>query len=187
MPRNPSQPLRPYTGAPLAVSRGALALRAPTGARARAGRVFEAPDPPARSRFSAKLFLAGLIAIMTGWMLAAANPAALSATAARIGGLAWGRAAPGVEIARAEAHREIVGGQTILYVDGALDNKTASPRKPPGLIITIVGDDDQPLYTWTAKVGQSRIDASREAPFQARLLSPPETFKSIKVSLAKEG
>jgi len=187
MPRNVSQPIRPYTGGSLPVSRGALALPAPTGANARAGRVFEAPDPPAGSRFSARLFLAGLIAIMTGWMLAAANPAALSAMATRIGVLAWGRAAPGVEIARADAHRAIVGGQTILYVDGALANKTASPRKPPGLVITIVGDDDQPLYTWTAKVAQARIDTSREAPFQARLLSPPETFKSIKVSLAKDG
>jgi hypothetical protein len=187
MPRNPSQPIRSYTGGPLAVSRGALALPASTSARARPGGVFEAPIEAAPSRFSARLFLAGLIAIMAGWMLVASHPAALSAIAARIGGLAWGRAAPGIEIAHAEAHRAVVGGQTILYVAGALANKSVGALKPPGLVITIVGDDDQPLYSWTTKVAQSRIETSREAPFQARLLSPPETFKSIKVSLAKEG
>jgi hypothetical protein len=187
MPRNPSQPLRPYTGAPLAVSRGTLALLAPAGAGARPVGVFNAPTEAARGRFSGRLFLAGLIAIMTGWMFVASHPAARSAMAARIGGLAWGRAAPGIEIARAEAHRAVVGGQTILYVAGALANMSAGSLKPPGLVITIVGDDDQPLYSWTTKVAQSRIETSREAPFQARLLSPPETFKSIRVALAREG
>jgi hypothetical protein len=183
MPRNPSQQLLLYTGAPLGVSRGALALPAPRSA----GRVFEAPNPLAGNRSSARLFVLGLITIMTGWMLVAAHPAALSAMAARISGLARGRAAPGVEIARTEAHRVTVGGQTILYVSGALANTSTSPLKPPSLVITIVGEDDQPLYSWTTKVAQSRIETSREAPFQARLLSPPDTFKSIKVSLAKEG
>jgi hypothetical protein len=182
MPRNPSQPLRSYTGAPVAVSRGALALPAPTGAKARP---VGASDAPAGSRFSARLFLLSLIAIMASWMLVASHPAALSATAARIGGLAWGSAGSGIEIARAEAHRAVVGGQTILYVSGALANISASALKPPGLVLTIVGDDDQPLYSWTTKVAQSRIETSREAPFQARLLSPPETFKSIRVALAK--
>jgi hypothetical protein len=187
MPRNVSQPIRPYTGGSLPVSRGALALPAPTRERARAAGVFNAQVEAPPSRSSARPFLAGLIAIMAAWMFVAANPAALSATAARISAMVWGRAAPGVEIARAEAHRAVVGGQTILYVDGSLANKTASPRKSPGLVITIVGEDDQPLYTWTAKAAQARIDTLREAPFQARLLSPPETFKSIKVSLAKDG
>jgi hypothetical protein len=120
-------------------------------------------------------------------MLVASHPAVLSAAAARIRALASGSAAPGIEIARAEAHRAVVDGQTILYVTGALANKSASALKPPGLIITIVGDGDQPLYSWRAKVAQTRIDTSREAPFQARLLSPPEMFKSIRVSFATEG
>ncbi len=186
MPRNPSQALRPYTGAPLAVSRGALALPAPTP-EPWSGRALDPLSEAAPSRHPTRLFLLGIFAIMTAWMLAAAHPAALWAMSARISALAAGRATPGLEIARAEAHREVVGGQTILYVVGALANTSASPLKPPGLVITIVGDDDQPLYSWTTKVAQSRIETSREAPFQARLLSPPETFKSIKVALAKQG
>jgi hypothetical protein len=187
MPRNPSQALRPYTGAPLAVSRGALALPARTAADPRSGRALDPPSEAAPGGHSTRLFLLGIFAVMTAWMLAAAHPAALWAMSARISALAAGRPAPGLAIARAEAHRQVVGGQTILYVVGALANTATGPLKPPGLVITIVGDDDQPLYSWTTKVGQSRIETSREAPFQARLLSPPETFKSIRVALAKEG
>jgi hypothetical protein len=187
MPRNPSQPLLPYTGAPLGVSRGALALPAPAAANARSGDMVAVADAPAGNGASARVFLFGLVVVMTGWMLVASHPSALFAIAMRISDLACGRAAPGLEIARVEARRGVVDGQTILYVAGALANKSASTLKPPGLIITIVGADDQPLYSWTTKITQSRIETLHEAPFQARLLSPPETFKSIKVALAKEG
>ncbi len=177
MPRIQRQP-RPYTLAPAGVSPGFASRQAP-----RARDVAK----PREGRGSGRAFLALLLAVTGGWIFAAANPAQVSAMAARLTSVAMGYGAPGIEIVRTEARRTVSDGQTILYVDGTLANKAQSPLKPPRLVITIVGEDDQPLYTWTSRVAQNHIDAAHEAPFQARLLSPPDTFKSIRVALAAEG
>src|ERR1700760_4918052 len=99
------QSLRPYTGAPAAVSRDTFAFAPAPRVR---------PQPRTRRR-SSRTFLAALLAVTAGWIFAAANPGNLAALAARVGSLAMGYGAPGVEIVRTEARRTVLDGQTILY------------------------------------------------------------------------
>ena len=95
--------------------------------------------------------------------------------------------APSVEIADVHARRTEIDGQTLLYVEGQLVNKAKTAQKPPMLLITIVGTDGQPLYAWKSRLAAKTIAAAAGAPFQTRLLSPPEKFQSLSVSLVDEG
>jgi hypothetical protein len=93
-------------------------------------------------------------------------------------------APPEVKFGAASARRVQVDGQTILYVEGSLRNDGSHTLKTPALVVTLVGDDGQPLYTWKAKPAQNEMPPSAEVAYRTRLLSPPEKFQRIAVSLA---
>ena len=96
-------------------------------------------------------------------------------------------AEPQIKFGEVRARRLQVDGQTVLYVEGVLKNTGKGLRKTPALRVTLLGDDDQPLYTWKSKAAKAEIEPSREVNFQTRLLSPPEKFKNIAISLGAEG
>ena len=83
------------------------------------------------------------------------------------------------------ARRGEINGQSVLYVEGSLVNSAAQKRKTPTLLITLVGEDGQPLYSWKAKPAKAEMQAS--ADFRTRLLSPPEKFRNIAISFADAG
>ena len=189
MPPGADRRIRTYTDLRASVSRAERAdatVRSVAGAKRNA--VFVENDATPRRGFGRWMFAGTAVAALVAWTLLAAEPARLAAFAALapLPGAA-AKASGEIEIDRIQARQTEVDGQTILYIDGALINKGKHAQKAPGLVITIVGDDDRPLYSWTSKPAKPRIEASRETPFQARLLSPPERFKSISVALAKEG
>jgi hypothetical protein len=93
-------------------------------------------------------------------------------------------AAPTLTFGPASARRVELDGQNVLYVEGSLRNGGAGTLKTPTLLVTLIGDDGQPLYSWKAKPGVSEIRASGEIAYQTRLASPPEKFNRIAVSLA---
>jgi hypothetical protein len=93
-------------------------------------------------------------------------------------------AAPALKFGPASARRVELDGQTVLYVEGSLRNEAKRTLKTPTLIVTLVGDDGQPLYSWKAKPPQSEIRPSAAIAYQTRLASPPERFNHIAVSLA---
>jgi hypothetical protein len=127
---------------------------------------------------------------LAGWAVATVAPlrhAALAALTPALNAAGFALTPPAVEIAGVHARRTQIDGQTLLYVEGQLVNKSQTAQKPPTLVITITGADGQPLYAWKSKVAAKTIEAAREAPFQTRLLSPPETFQSLKVALVNEG
>jgi hypothetical protein len=92
--------------------------------------------------------------------------------------------APSVKLGPASAHREEIGGQTVLYVEGSLSNTTARKLKSPTLRISLIGDDGQPLYAWKARPAAAEMGPRAEVAFRTRLASPPPSFKSVAVSLA---
>ena len=83
------------------------------------------------------------------------------------------------------ARRGEINGQTVLYVEGSIVNAEARRRKSPTLLITLVGDDGQPLYSWKAKTAKAEMQAN--ADFRTRLLSPPEKFRNIAISFEDAG
>ncbi len=83
------------------------------------------------------------------------------------------------------ARRGEINGQSVLYVEGSLVNGAAQKRKTPTLLITLVGEDGQPLYSWKARPAKAEMQAS--ADFRTRLLSPPEKFRNIAISFADAG
>ena len=87
--------------------------------------------------------------------------------------------------AKVETWRD--GEWTILYVEGSVWNAGPRKLKTPTLLVTLIGDDGRPLYAWKTKPAGAELPASREAAFQARLLSPPPRFQRIEVSLAEAG
>lgn len=94
---------------------------------------------------------------------------------------------PPIQFGETRARRTDIGGRTILYVEGSLMNAGPRTLKTPTLLVTLIGDDGRPLYAWKTKPARQELPASQEAVFQARLLSPPERFKSIEVSVAEGG
>ncbi len=93
-------------------------------------------------------------------------------------------AEPAVKFGVASARRVQLDGQTILYVEGSLHNDAKRELKTPTLLVTLVGDDGRPLYAWKAKPVEAEMPPSGEVAYRTRLLSPPEKFQSIAVSLA---
>jgi hypothetical protein len=93
-------------------------------------------------------------------------------------------AAPALTFGPASARRVELDGQNVLYVEGSLRNGGARTLKTPTLLVTLIGDDGQPLYSWKAKPGLSEIRAAGEIAWQTRLASPPDKFNRIAVSLA---
>jgi hypothetical protein len=92
---------------------------------------------------------------------------------------------PPITIGETRARRAEIGGQTILYVEGSLWNAGKRTLKTPTLLVTLIGDDGRPLYAWTTRPARAELPATQGAAFQARLLSPPERFKSIEISVAR--
>ena len=147
----------------------------------------EAFSRPAARGANRTLALAAA-ALMLGWFVYAAPPArraALAALRPLIGAVL--PEAPALDFADVHARRVEINGQTVLYVEGLLVNGAKSRRKTPLLLVTIVGDDGQPLYAWKTKAARPEIEAAGGVSFQARLLSPPEKFQGIAVSFAKGG
>jgi hypothetical protein len=92
-----------------------------------------------------------------------------------------------IAFGEARARRTEIDGRTILYVEGSLTNASKRRLKTPTLLVTLIGDDGRPLYAWKTKPTRVELPAAQEVAFQTRLLSPPERFKSIEVSLAEGG
>ena len=148
------------------------------------------PAPAKRGRVGrrSRRRLAGCVAAaLLGWLAVASHPERIAGH----GPLhAWlGRLLPasGLEIAKVEAHRGALDGQTVLFVEGALVNRSAHSIKAPGLVLKLIGADGQTLYTWTGKASGPDAAPGRDLPFRSRLLAPPETFARLEVSLADGG
>ncbi len=145
------------------------------------------PRPQGSPRSGKALFLAAA-AMMCAWTVYAAPQVrrpALAALQPLLGVVL--PAEPPFRFGEVRARRMQIDGQTVLYVEGALTNTGKRPRKTPPLRVTLLGDDDQPLYTWKSKPAKGEMEPAREVSFQTRLLSPPEKFKSIAITLANEG
>jgi len=146
-----------------------------------------ATAPAGRSSKRSGAVLAVAAAIVAAWTFYAAPQARRSALAALrplFGAML--PAEPSVKIGEVRARRMEVDGQTVLYIEGSLWNTGKRLRKAPALRVTLLGDDDQPLYSWKSKASKAEIEPARDVAFQTRLLSPPDKFKSIAISLANE-
>jgi hypothetical protein len=91
---------------------------------------------------------------------------------------------PEVTFGPTSARRGEIDGQTILYVEGTLRNNGVRPLRTPTLLVTLVGEDGRPLYAWKTKAAAAETPPLGQMAFQTRLLSPPERFVRIEVSLA---
>jgi hypothetical protein len=143
------------------------------------------PHPPTPASRAQKMALAAATALCL-WTLYA-DPVAHARAALALRPLisAVVGTPPPITIGETRARRTEIGGQTILYVEGSLWNAGTRTLKTPELLVTLIGDDGQPLYAWKTKPARTELPAAQGAAFQARLLSPPERFKSIEVSLAE--
>jgi hypothetical protein len=145
------------------------------------------PSSHAPASRAQKLALAAAV-LLCAWTLYA-DPVARARAAIALRPLiaAVVPAPPPIEFGQTRARRTEIDGRTILYVEGSLWNKGKRTLKTPTLRVSLIGDDGRPLYSWKTKPAGAELAASRETAFQARLLSPPERFKSIEVSLADAG
>lgn len=151
-------------------------------ARAKSRR--QAPETP-RARPKARL-AAGFALVIAAWALYATP-------AQRWRGLpvlrplvaAFSPAETALKFGEVSARRGEINGQSVLYVEGSLVNSATQRRKTPTLLITLVGEDGQPLYSWKAKAAKAEMQAS--ADFRTRLLSPPDKFRNIAISFADAG
>src|SRR5271154_6541054 len=151
MPPREHQRIRTYTDLRASVSHGEFAFAGGAPGRRAAGRgnraAFAISEEAPRGHGARWIFAVGVAAALIAWTFVAAEPARLAAFAATT--LSPDAASTAIVIDNVQARRTEVEGQTILYIDGVLVNKGKRTQKSPGVVITIVGDDGRPLYTWT--------------------------------------
>lgn len=140
-----------------------------------------APTRRGRDRGRGQKLAATAAALLCAWTLYA-DPVARERARALVQPLF--SAAPALKFGPASARRVELDGQTVLYVEGSLRNDAKRTLKTPTLVVTLIGDDGQPLYSWKAKPTSTEIRASAEIAYQTRLASPPEKFNHIAVALA---
>ncbi|HXT08160.1 MAG TPA: FxLYD domain-containing protein [Roseiarcus sp.] len=141
------------------------------------------PQTPASRAQKVALAAAALLCCWTLYADPVARARAVSALHPLISAVVG--SPPPITFAATRARRTEIDGRTILYVEGSLWNAGQRTLKTPTLKVTLIGDDGRPLYAWTTKPARAELPASQGAAFQARLLSPPERFKRIEVSLAQ--
>ena len=143
------------------------------------------PQTPASRAQKVALATAGLLCLWTIY----ADPLARARAALVLHPLisAVVPSPPPIAFGETRARRTEIDGRTILYVEGSLRNMGGRKVKTPTLKVSLIGDDGRPLYAWKTKPARAELPAAQEAAFQARLLSPPERFKRIEVSVAEGG
>jgi predicted Zn finger-like uncharacterized protein len=75
----------------------------------------------------------------------------------------------------------------VLMVEGLLVNLRDEAAPAPNLRIAVRGADARELYVWTVRAPKSRLGPNEEAPFRARLATPPEGAKDVLVKFASAG
>jgi hypothetical protein len=143
---------------------------------------------PARSSGRGQKIALVAAALLCGWTLYA-DPVARARAAFVLSPLLGvaSPAEPAIRIGDTHARRTEIDGRTILYVEGELRNTGKRRLKTPTLLVTLIGEDDRPLYAWKTKPTRAELRASQEVAFQTRLLSPPEKFKRIAITVAEGG
>jgi predicted Zn finger-like uncharacterized protein len=75
----------------------------------------------------------------------------------------------------------------VLMVEGSLVNLRDEAAEAPNLRIAVRGADSRELYVWTVKAPKNRLGPNEEAPFRARLATPPAGAHDVLVKFASAG
>ncbi len=76
------------------------------------------------------------------------------------------------------------GPVRFLVVDGVVRNVRAGQVAVPLIEISIRGDDRRTVYSWTTEPPRANLKPGEALQFRARLATPPEAGRDIKVSFA---
>ncbi|MFV0279451.1 MAG: hypothetical protein ACK5JM_01665 [Rhodoblastus sp.] len=87
----------------------------------------------------------------------------------------------GLALEKVAARIMLDGDRRILVVEGDIVNPGGDAEAAKSLIVSLLGDDGQTLYTWTTPAPQNAFVAGDRAAFVARLASPPTNATSVAV------
>lgn len=77
--------------------------------------------------------------------------------------------------------------ETVLVVEGEIENPTAREFDLPTLVLAVKGAGEETLYTWTNEPPRRTLGSGETARFRARLASPPAEGRQVLVRFAAAG
>lgn len=81
----------------------------------------------------------------------------------------------------------VESSQRVLAVKGEIKNLREQSQNVPDIQISLRDDDGREVYRWTTPAPKSNLGQNETIQFRARLASPPESAKALRVHFAEAG
>jgi predicted Zn finger-like uncharacterized protein len=87
----------------------------------------------------------------------------------------------GLEFRDLRTSFETQDGAQVLIIEGEIVNSTRQSREIPRLRLSVMSEDRQEIYAWTAQLPRGSLGAREILTFRSRLASPPEKGSEVMV------
>jgi predicted Zn finger-like uncharacterized protein len=81
----------------------------------------------------------------------------------------------------------VESSQRILAVEGEIKNLRQQTQNVPDIQISLRDDDGREVYRWTTPAPKSNLGQNETIQFRARLASPPDSARALRVHFAEAG
>lgn len=76
------------------------------------------------------------------------------------------------------------GASDVMTVNATIYGVEARRVVVPPVVVTLLGDDDKPVYAWSVAPKQGDLEPGEVISFSAELASPPESARQVRLSFA---
>jgi hypothetical protein len=90
----------------------------------------------------------------------------------------------GLELRSVASQVTGTGGEAVLTVEGEIANPMPRAAEVPQLLIALLAEDGQALYTWTSEPPRKTLEGGETTRFRARLAAPPLEGRDVLVRFA---
>jgi predicted Zn finger-like uncharacterized protein len=90
----------------------------------------------------------------------------------------------GLELRSVASQVTGTGGEAVLTVEGEIANPMPRAAEVPQLLIALLAEDGQALYTWTSEPPRKTLEGGETTRFRVRLAAPPLEGRDVLVRFA---
>ncbi len=91
----------------------------------------------------------------------------------------------GLQLRDIKSRFTVEASQRVLAVEGEIKNLRDHARSVPDIELSLRDDDGREIYRWSTPAPKANLDQSEAIQFRARLISPPEKGKTLRVHFAQ--
>ena len=86
-----------------------------------------------------------------------------------------------------KTHVMVESAQHVLAVEGEIKNLREHSQNVPDIQISLRDDDGREVYRWTTPAPKANLGQNETIQFRARLASPPQSARALRVHFAEAG